>query len=590
MRSIDATLLTNQKFHGGDPVVQLVIGTAPNTIDVSAYLLGYDYEEEDLENTGVSQAQLTLVLDNRAGYFNTLSGDKAYIAHGADVELKRGLTVTGSDYVEELPQCWVESFSYTYEAGVARFVIECIDWKGKLGHHQLTTAQSWSATSATTILEWILNEVGLSRLAGAMTALSLDFDIQLLDNAASALKRLVRKMPEYLYSGLDAEIKWKDIDSGDGSDYTFGWNASHPLLNIETGIGAWEINSVTVNGRSASTGSASDATQISAVGTRHQTFYDKDLDSNAECAQRAVAELDIYEADAVFATLVCRPCHGLELYDVITVDSPPWGGANTVGRVIRYREEWNQHGRWHQIIQLGSVPDKDPGNQPAKKKGRKGRCKRSRRRSRKSRRRTGAAPGEEPGTIPIAGIILWSGAIEDVPTGWALCDGNNGTPDLRNVFIVGAGDAYAVDDTGGADEVDISHAHAVGSLVNDTLGAHQHTISGNTGSVGTHRHASGGYATDNDTHAHTFNPIAGGTRPDQGVGVSRLSIINDTHSHDVTGNSGYAGGHSHTAGTLANDSQGDHVHTISGSVDTGGDATHDNRPAYYALAYIMRIE
>jgi hypothetical protein len=249
VRTIDATLLTQQKTLRGKPVVQLVIGTAPNTIDLSAYLLSYDYEEEDLEDTGVSQAQLTLVLDNKSGYFNSLTGDKAYITHGADVE-------------EELPQCWIESFSYTYEGGVAHFVIEAIDWKGRLGHHQLTTAQSWSATSATTILEWILTQVGLTRLAGSMTALTLDFDIQLLENAASALKRLVRKMPEYLYSGLDAEINWKNIDSGDASVYTFGWNADHPALNVEAGTGAWEVNSVTVNGKSGTTGSDSDATQI----------------------------------------------------------------------------------------------------------------------------------------------------------------------------------------------------------------------------------------------------------------------------------------------------------------------------------------
>lgn len=44
-------------------------------------------------------------------------------------------------------------------------------------------------------------------------------------------------------------------------------------------------------------------------------------------------------------------------------------------------------------------------------------------------------------------IVIWSGAIVDIPAGWVLCDGNNGTPDLRGVFIVGAGGALAVDQT-----------------------------------------------------------------------------------------------------------------------------------------------
>lgn len=46
-------------------------------------------------------------------------------------------------------------------------------------------------------------------------------------------------------------------------------------------------------------------------------------------------------------------------------------------------------------------------------------------------------------------IVLWSGAIADIPAGWALCDGTLGTPDLRNKFIVAAGDVYDPGDFGG---------------------------------------------------------------------------------------------------------------------------------------------
>lgn len=47
-------------------------------------------------------------------------------------------------------------------------------------------------------------------------------------------------------------------------------------------------------------------------------------------------------------------------------------------------------------------------------------------------------------------IILWSGLIADIPGGWQLCDGTNGTPNLKNSFIVGAGDTYVVAATGGS--------------------------------------------------------------------------------------------------------------------------------------------
>ena len=40
--------------------------------------------------------------------------------------------------------------------------------------------------------------------------------------------------------------------------------------------------------------------------------------------------------------------------------------------------------------------------------------------------------------VPTGVIVAWSGAIVDIPAGWALCDGANGTPDLRDKFIVGA--------------------------------------------------------------------------------------------------------------------------------------------------------
>ena len=52
-------------------------------------------------------------------------------------------------------------------------------------------------------------------------------------------------------------------------------------------------------------------------------------------------------------------------------------------------------------------------------------------------------------------IQAWAGAIADIPAGWVLCNGSNGTPDMRNRFLCGAGTTYAPDDTGG----NYSHTH-----------------------------------------------------------------------------------------------------------------------------------
>ncbi len=59
------------------------------------------------------------------------------------------------------------------------------------------------------------------------------------------------------------------------------------------------------------------------------------------------------------------------------------------------------------------------------------------------------------GVVPVGGIILWSGAADAIPRHWALCDGNNGTPNLLDRFVMAAGGAFAVDATGGT----ASHVH-----------------------------------------------------------------------------------------------------------------------------------
>ena len=65
---------------------------------------------------------------------------------------------------------------------------------------------------------------------------------------------------------------------------------------------------------------------------------------------------------------------------------------------------------------------------------------------------------------------MWSGATNNIPSGWALCDGNNGTPNLQDKFIVGAGSSYAVDATGGsADATLVSHSLIIYYIIMDLL-------------------------------------------------------------------------------------------------------------------------
>ena len=45
---------------------------------------------------------------------------------------------------------------------------------------------------------------------------------------------------------------------------------------------------------------------------------------------------------------------------------------------------------------------------------------------------------------PYGSIVLWHGSEKDIPTGWVACDGQHGTPNLRDRFVVGAGSRYPV--------------------------------------------------------------------------------------------------------------------------------------------------
>lgn len=71
---------------------------------------------------------------------------------------------------------------------------------------------------------------------------------------------------------------------------------------------------------------------------------------------------------------------------------------------------------------------------------------------------TKAYVDSKAGSVPSGVIVMWSGAANAIPTGWALCNGQNNTPDLRNRFIVGAGSTYAVGATGGSDTVTLTVA------------------------------------------------------------------------------------------------------------------------------------
>ncbi len=135
-------------------------------------------------------------------------------------------------------------------------------------------------------------------------------------------------------------------------------------------------------------------------------------------------------------------------------------------------------------------------------------------------------------TFTIGMILLWSGSLGSIPTGWSLCDGTNSTPDLRDRFVIAAGNTYAVGATGGsADSIIVAHTHTI------TDPGHTHTGSYLSGTPG-----SAGFGPTTTAPAQFSNPISIPTA---------------------------------TTGITATNS-------------TGTSGTGTNIPPYYALAYIMK--
>lgn len=60
------------------------------------------------------------------------------------------------------------------------------------------------------------------------------------------------------------------------------------------------------------------------------------------------------------------------------------------------------------------------------------------------------------GGVPVGAILIWSGTAAQIPDGWALCDGQDGRPDLRDKFVLGGGGTHAVGDTGGSETVGLT--------------------------------------------------------------------------------------------------------------------------------------
>ncbi len=145
------------------------------------------------------------------------------------------------------------------------------------------------------------------------------------------------------------------------------------------------------------------------------------------------------------------------------------------------------------------------------------------------------------GIVPSGVIWIWNGAAGAVPEGWALCDGSNGTPDLRGRFVLGCSDDYAQGSVGGEEE------H---KLVAAEMPSHSHV------------------------QRVTTSPTS----------TSSAAV---TQYRRITGTQTTSTAYTYATGSTASASTGART-TVSTAASGSGNA-HNNMPPYYALCYIMKL-
>lgn len=167
----------------------------------------------------------------------------------------------------------------------------------------------------------------------------------------------------------------------------------------------------------------------------------------------------------------------------------------------------------------------------------------------------------EDGTLKeFSGVIcMWSGTLATIPAGWNLCDGGDGTPDLRDKFILGCPDGVDPGDTGGTS----SHSHTVNSH-NHTIGSHSHTVN-------SHTHSGGNLAFQRVVTMTTVGG-SGGDWDFEMITDTRYRKLQPTAWFNTTGGS--------SPGTSG-------VAPSCSSVAPGTDSKN-HLPPYYKLAFIMK--
>ena len=173
--------------------------------------------------------------------------------------------------------------------------------------------------------------------------------------------------------------------------------------------------------------------------------------------------------------------------------------------------------------------------------------------------------------VPVGGIIMWNGSIAEAEalSNWAICDGANGTPDLRDKFVLGVGSSAnastaAKGEQAGNNSITLSESQMPSHNHDITDPGHAHNITDNG-----HTHQGRGLSLNN-----VFGGVGITLGSGQGYTVGYRNP-NDNFDNANTTNTTGISINSNSAGIT--------------SQAKGSGSSIDIRSSYFALCYIMRV-
>jgi|GEM_PF-1942269 len=325
---------------------------------------------EDYGQNVVAELEGEIWLDNHDGVLNDLgTGDYAMVKRGSMVTLRRGYHTSNGDEYANWPTLWIEDWEYVVDfQGRSYLVLYFIGGWGFLATMAAQRQYQWEDDDASvwTIAERLFALAGfeLSSQGEASTligTLKPAIVINPGEDLRSAALKVLSKVPDFVYwEGSTPYVK--ELAEDESSDYTYGGSGNHVIIAGRYGVRSPGYNHIEVFSTIDEYGipvfgDEVDYDEVNLVGHRLQKIFDYAYDTNAECDDRAEAQLRKHDATKKRGELETLPNLGLQVLDVVTVTDARAGVTAEVYRVRGIEEVYDTTKDpliYRQRVQLGA--------------------------------------------------------------------------------------------------------------------------------------------------------------------------------------------------------------------------------------------